>query len=170
MKYAIFSGMLYLSVILQTTLLPRVNPFGVQPDLVCALLVCLSATLGPVVGGIMGALTGLMLDLMFMSPGFYALEYLVVCVLIGFIASRLPFDRLLLPSVACFAGFTLKELITLSYLYLSRVEIDFSVVMGKLMLGGVYTVLLMLPLYQAVGALSKITLLPSGSVFGDDKR
>ncbi len=168
MKYAVFSVMLYLSVILQTTLLPRVNLFGVQPDLVCAVLVPASIVLGPAAGGLMGALAGLTLDLMFMAPGFWALQYLAVCLLIGFAASKLPFDRVLLPSAACFAGFTLKEIVTLMYLYLQRVEINFPIVISKLLLGGVFTVVLMLPLMQVSRAIARVSPAQGPSLFGDD--
>jgi rod shape-determining protein MreD len=171
MKYAIFSVMVYLSIILQTALFPRVNIFGVQPDLLSALLVSISIAAGPVVGAVMGSLTGLALDLMFMpSPGFYSLQYLVLCLLVGLLASRITYDRFLLPSITCFAGFTLKELITLAYLYLQRVEINFPVAIGKLLIGGVCTVALLIPLYQAVRAINNISLLPGPSIFGDDKR
>lgn len=169
MKYAIYSAMLYLGVILQTTLLPRVNLFGVQPDLLCALLVPISIVAGPIVGTVMGALTGLVLDLMFMHPGFYAVQYMLICLLAGLAASRVPFDRVFLPLIACFVCFVIKEMITLMYLYLNRVEINFAIAMSKLLLGGVMTVALTLPLHQLVRAFGKIHLTQDRSVFGNDR-
>jgi len=169
MKYAIYSGMLYIGVILQTTLFPRINLFGVRADILCALLIPISIVSGPVIGAVMGALTGLALDLMFMQPGFFATQYLIICLLAGFIATRVSFDRVFLPLVACFAGYVLKETITLAYLYLNRVEINFAIAMGKLLLGGAMTVALTLPLHQAVRAFSGIRLMQDHSVFGNDR-
>lgn len=170
MRHAINAAILYVAIILQTTLFPRVNLFGVQPDVVCAALVAISIVSGPVAGGIMGALAGLFLDLMFMHPGFYALQYLIICLLAGFAASRIPFGRFFLPAIACFACFTLKETVTLMYLYLNRVEINFAVAMGKLLLGGLFTVALYIPLHQAVRAVWGIRLGQDRGSFGEERR
>lgn len=170
MKYAIGSAMVYLAVILQTTLLPRLGFLGAQPDLLCAAAVAIAIAAGPVVGGIMGASAGLALDLMFMQPGFYSLQYLAICLIAGLAAQRIPFGRVILPAVACFVCFFLKELVSLMYLYLSRVEINFAVAMAKLLLSAAFTVALHIPLHQAVRAVWNLRLTQERSVFGNDRR
>lgn len=167
MKYGIYAGLLFLFLIVQTTLAPYIGILGVKPDIVGALLITLAITQGPFAGAVMGGSVGLIMDLMFMSPGFYALQYLILCLLAGFVSRSLRFDRLLMPALTGFAGFTLKEFVALVYLYFNRVEIEFSAALLKLLLGGAYTMVIMLPLYWGLLALNRLPFMRGAGTLGE---
>ncbi len=168
MRYAVYGALLYLAVILQTTLLQSFELLGVKPDLLCALVAALAIVSGPYAGAAVGGISGLMYDLLFMRPGFYAVQYMLIGLAGGVLARRIKFDRFFMPVLLCFTACAGKELLQLVYLYLLRVEINFPVALVKMLFGGAYTAALMIPVYLLIRALNSLPFMKAGQLLGGE--
>lgn len=166
MKYAVYSGLLFLAIVLQTTLMPELLILGVQADLLCVVLLCIAIRQGPFLGGLMGGICGLVLDLLFMRPGFYAVIYFALGFAGGFFPRRIRFDRWIMPALLCFALYSGKEFLQLIYLYFLRVDINFSVAVVKMLLGAAVTTALFIPVGWMLQGLHRFSFMQEGVFIG----
>lgn len=161
MRYAVYAILIFIAMILQTTVVPFLSILDIKPDLLCALLIPLALIQGPLTGAALGGICGLILDMMFMSGGFYCPVYTVLCAMAGMLGKRVKPDRFVIPALAGFIAYVLKDLVTLSYLFFGRVDILFSAALVKLLLGSVYTLILLLPIYWGLTALERLPFMRS---------
>lgn len=98
MKRLLFALVLVGTAIVQATLLPRVNPLVVGPDLVLGLVLVSSSLSGVPVGLLWAALGGLTLDVLTLDPvGTHALTLSLVAVTGGLARRQLFRSNLLSP-------------------------------------------------------------------------
>ena len=149
---ALFSvAVLYVAALMQMMLGPQLAVYGVEPDLVFATVVALSAVYGFLGGALAGAGVGFYLDLLFLCPGFYSLQYILSGAVAGLVSgggerkSRVV-QALLAGLSACFV----KELSILLSMYLERIVFDWWAILQKVLVGAVYTTLWTLALYFIV--------------------
>ncbi len=129
--------------IVQTILLPRFNPLEVQPDVLLAVLVWITADGDRYVGFCIGAVMGLMMDAMI---GVLPFLYLVSYPVMGYACARLTpllMDRLprpkfsgkwitlkrffqLIPSLTAVIMALLFQLVLVLYRYLNGVDVSFA--------------------------------------------
>ena len=96
--------LLLTAVVLQLTLLSRLNLPGATPDLVTVVVVALALALGPAAGAIAGFGAGLALDLVPPADGVVGVSALVLGV-VGYAAGSVldPVDRPVLPAIGVVA-------------------------------------------------------------------
>jgi len=97
-KRFLFALLLVGTATIQVTLLPRLNPLQVSPDLVLGLILVSSSLSGVVIGMGWAALAGLTMDLLTLEPlGSHGLALLLVAIIGGLARRRLLRSDLLLP-------------------------------------------------------------------------
>ncbi len=108
-KSLLFTVVLSLVVILQTTVLSGLQVRGVRPDLALLLLVFFSHILGPMEGKLMGFFLGLLRDFLSLSPlGFHAVVDTTVGHIFGFTKEKLYIDAISLPLILAAAATVIK--------------------------------------------------------------
>ncbi len=122
---------LFLTVVLQSTLLNSITLIGVKPDLVLVLVILTSNYSGKIKGEIMGFSAGLAEDFLSLSPfGFNALIKTVVGYLGGATEGKIFLDPLVVPAVFVLIGTIIKAFlgfILLAFFYPEKTDIIFSV-------------------------------------------
>lgn len=104
-RLAAFSLLTLGAVLLQTTLFERATLFGVAPDLILIVVICMALLEGPTVGAVSGFGAGLLRDLHLETPkGITALTYLVVGYVVGSVRPYVQSTSVLLPISAVFVG------------------------------------------------------------------
>ncbi len=112
-KGLLFTLILSVLVILQTTVFSGLQIRGVRPDLALLLLVFFSHILGPMEGKLMGFILGLVRDFLSLSPfGFHAVIDTTVGHLFGFTKEKLYIDAISLPLILAVAATIIKALWT----------------------------------------------------------
>jgi rod shape-determining protein MreD len=97
-KRLLFALLLVGTATVQVTLLPRLNPLEVGPDLVLGLVLVSSSLGGVAVGMIWAALAGFTLDLLTLEPlGSHGLALLLVAIIGGLARRRLFRSDLVVP-------------------------------------------------------------------------
>ena len=133
---------LLFSLVFQLTAAPYAEIFGVGPDLVFACVAALGAYGGFLRGSVYGAGVGFLMDVMFLSPGMYSLQYTLTGVVTGLFSSpRMSAARAAAIAVPVYA---LKELAVLFTQYLRRVAVGWSDSLLNILIGAAYTALMVL--------------------------
>jgi cell shape-determining protein MreD len=154
-------GIILFAYIAQTTILPRVAPLMVRPDLVLAVLVALTVDGDRYLGFCAGATIGLLLDTM---VGWLPFLYLIAYPLIGYFSARLtpwlvrrmPMPRRLealltpkrfrrvAPMLTALVLALFYELALMVYRYLNGVDVTFGAV-SMVLRSALYTGLAVFP-------------------------
>ncbi|MSS77185.1 rod shape-determining protein MreD [Anaerococcus sp. AGMB00486] len=115
----------FVSFILQITVFSKVDIFGANINLIIAMTIALSLTLGPKTGAYSGLIVGLLEDLMFADViGIRALSYFLIGTFVGNDRLRFKSDKntgLLLSFVFTFINFLFVGLIT--YLFKGDLQV-----------------------------------------------
>ncbi len=146
---------LYLAVVVQTAFGPSLAIFGVQPDLVFAMLVSICAFHSFFTGALLGTGVGLYMDMVFLTPGVYTLQYLIAGAFSGLVSIRKA-GRYIQPLLICLPTYFIKEVIQLAVLSLRGGAFVWSVVISKTLIGAVYTAALSFLFYLAFDLGKKI--------------
>ena len=93
------------ALILQTTLLPHLALFGVVPDLMLEVIICVALVRGPSSGALAGFAGGILRDLLLDAPtGLSALAYVSVGYVVGAVRPYVRSSSVAVPLVGVFAG------------------------------------------------------------------
>lgn len=159
-RIAPFILLLFL-VILQATLLNRLNILGIKPDLLLILVIFIGLYKGPIAGAWCGFLAGILLDLFSPAPlGTNALAKTVLGFLVGTVAPFLYFKAPLIQGFLLFIGMLLEGIILFILLSSLRLASSFSYSFLYIILpASLYTSLLTPPLFYVF---EKITPAPLG--------
>ncbi|MCL4516526.1 MAG: rod shape-determining protein MreD [Firmicutes bacterium] len=114
MHLVVIGLVLFISVILQATVLPHLQIFGIKPDLVSLVVVAFALFRGRYQGAAVGISGGLMID--FLRGDFLGLSALskgIVGFLLGTMEERVFNDDFIIPVVTAFAGTLADQLLFL---------------------------------------------------------
>lgn len=93
------------AVLFQTTVLPKMELFGVAPDLVLVLVICFALLEGPTSGSFVGFASGFLRDLLLDAPkGLTGLAYLIVGYVIGSVRPYVESTSVFVPIAGVFSG------------------------------------------------------------------
>lgn len=110
-KSILFTGIIILFVILQTTVLSEIQIRGVRPDFAFISLIFFSHVAGPMHGKIMGFTGGLVKDFVSLAPfGFHALIDTTVGHVYGFTREKVYIDPITLPVLLAVSATVIKAL------------------------------------------------------------
>ena len=145
MKYWVITAILVGNMILQSTLLPFLQVFGIQPDTLMVLVCCFGLLGGNYYGMFTGLAGGLLQDILYGGPvGMAALHYMLIGYLVGELYERIYLGKLLIPTLSAFGGSIVRGLLMMAYLYFTRVDISASVGLSLVILPeALYTALFM---------------------------
>ncbi len=122
---------LFITVILQSTVINQLTIIGVKPDLVLVLLILTSNYSGKTKGELMGFSAGLAEDFLSLSPfGFNALIKTVIGYLAGSTQGKIFLDPLLVPAFFIVAGTLIKAFlgfILLAFFFPEKLDMIFSI-------------------------------------------
>ena len=145
--------MLFLTLIFQLTLAPIIEIFGVEPDIVFAAVVAVGSCGGFFRGSVSGAGVGVIMDIMFLNPGLYSLQYTLTGLCSGlFRAER---TRFFLPVLFCMPVYAFKELVFLVVLYLRKVSVSWEGALFNIFIGTIYTAVFVLLITMLLNRMRK---------------
>lgn len=152
---------IFITIILQTTLLGNVAFRNVKPDLSLILIVLFSNYLGSIKGQLIGFSAGLVEDFLSLSPlGFSALNKLLIGYLSGKTEGKIFLDPIVVPSIFVFAGTLIKALLSFLLILIFLPENTNVLFSGKLFIEIVMNIILTPLLYIF---LKSVKLLPSSN-------
>lgn len=149
MRGLAFAGVLILSISLQSTILARLNLFGMIPDLILVITVCYGLLYGPVKGLFLGLAGGLLLDLA--GGGILGIHTLTKAVMgygAGFLEKTVFKDNILVPVISVTGATLIGEII--SYLILTAFDWQgrfFSHILFTVFPLSLYHIILTVPVY-----------------------
>jgi rod shape-determining protein MreD len=110
--YVLSYLILLAAFILQTTVVPHLKIFGVQPDLILIVVVTYAFLYGPVAGSIAGFFGGILQDMVLIRGiGFNALGKAIMGYLGGMVEKAMFADNIILIMIAIFLATILNQLI-----------------------------------------------------------
>jgi rod shape-determining protein MreD len=145
MKYWVIAAILVGNMIIQSTLLPFVQVYGIQPDTLMVLVCSFGLLGGSYYGVFTGLAGGLLQDVLYGGPiGIAALQYMIVGYLMGQLNERIFLGKILMPTLCAFGGSIVRGLFMMVYLYFKRVDISTDVGLSLVILPeALYTALFM---------------------------
>lgn len=103
-------GMLLSNMMLESTIIPRINIFGLRPDSIIPLIVSMSLVSGAAKGSMYGLAIGLVLDIYFSQYlGMFAAAYVFWGLFIGLFFDKYYAHNAFFPAIAGFLGYLFKE-------------------------------------------------------------
>ena len=141
---------LFAAVVLQLAIAPHIAIAGVSPDIVFAVVVSLASFAGFTKGTAFGAGVGFLMDMLFLRPGHFLLQYTISGALAGLISIKKA-ARFLQPVIICLSVYCVKEAITLIILSTQGAQIDWALVPGRIAIGAIYTAAVSFIVYIAAG-------------------
>lgn len=144
--------MLVVLYLLQTTVLEEISVAGIKPNIIILMPVFIGYKYGKIPGILMGFFTGLLLDMMEGSYlGFYALMYLLIGYLNGFVKKIYHKDYTVIPLFLIgISDLTLNLMFFISG-FLVRNRLDFFYYLIRIMLPElIYTVVISVLLYKGL--------------------
>ena len=134
MKQLFIAITIVLTYILQTTLMPEITVFGVQPDLSLIIICSIAFLFGSTSGGVVGFFLGIMLDFYYgRSIGINALLFLYIGVFLGSFNKKVFKDNYLV--ILVFMIFTTFLYETILYFYVAFVysqQVDLLVMLSNI--------------------------------------
>ena len=104
---------IFITLILQTTVLDRISFRDVKPDFVLIMIILISNYLGSIKGQLIGFFSGLVEDFFSLSPfGFSALIKTVIGYLSGKTESKIFLDPIVVPIIFVFTGTIIKSFLS----------------------------------------------------------
>lgn len=145
MKYWVIAVILFVNMILQSSLLPFLEVFGIQPDTLMVLVCCFGLLGGSYYGLFTGLVGGLLQDILYGGPiGLAALHYMLIGFLVGQLNERVYLGKLLIPILCAFGGSIVRGMLMMAYMYFMRIEFSASVALSLVILPeALYTALFM---------------------------
>ena len=118
---------IFLTIILQTTILGKFTFRGIKPDYVLIMVILISNYRGSIKGQLLGFTSGLIEDFLSLSPlGFNSLVNTVIGYLAGITSEKIFLDPILVPVVFIFIGTLLKTFLSfLIFLIFLKEKADF---------------------------------------------
>lgn len=146
---AISAPALLAALVAQLALADSIRIAGVEPDIVFAAVISLSSYLGFFAGGLAGAGVGMMMDVMFLSPGVYSLQYIAAGAVSGLIRPG-SVVRYLQPVLIGIPAYFAKELLLVVVLVIQGASFEWGIVLRQTLIGAAYTVAIAMVIFLIV--------------------
>lgn len=119
--------LIFLSILLQTTLIGKISIFGIKPDLPLALTVAIALLRGSLYGEIVGFISGFFFDISSGGPfiGIQSFSKTLIGYSIGLLRGRFYSDNIVTQSLSGFISIIADKLITLISLGLLLTNLPF---------------------------------------------
>lgn len=146
------SLIILINFLLQSTLFQYLELGGIAPNLLIIVTVSFALTKGKIEGAIIGFVSGLFLDIFFgHALGFYALVYMYIGYLNGFVYQSFYRESLLIPTIMVIISDFCYSIIVYFFTYLFRAKTEFfnyfsSIIIPQI----VYTTFITLFLYRII--------------------
>ncbi|MGI6174837.1 MAG: rod shape-determining protein MreD [Christensenellales bacterium] len=149
MKVLCMAGIVLLSVMLETAVLPNMTILGVAPDFLLCIVVSFALLDGSLFGALTGAAAGLLIDIACGSIlGFYALQYVIVGYLAGIPYKRMQVGRFFLPPIMAAVLYAVKTALLSILLFVTGSGVHIAAMwLYYVALGTLLTTILMLPVH-----------------------
>lgn len=149
MKVWVILGILILNLLLQSAFFPFLQLVGVKPDTLIMLVVSFSLLSGSNAGLLAGLAGGLMQDILYGGAvGYYALQYMTIGWLFGYMHGHILIGRFVLPAMFAAAAVMLRGIFMFVYMFFLRTDVPLYQMYAAVVIPeAVYTALLMPLLY-----------------------
>jgi len=116
MVYLLYGFLIFLALILQTTIIPYSLFYNIIPDLLLIIITLLAIYRGKTVGGVLGFITGLLQD--WFSGGLFginAISKTIVGYLFGFLKDHIYPQNIMVPPVGVAIATIINQLLVVSF-------------------------------------------------------
>ncbi len=138
MQYILEAFALLAALLLQLVLSPHIAIAGVSPDIIFAVVVSLASFAKFTRGTAYGAAVGFTMDMLFLRPGFFLLQYTLSGALAGLVSTQKS-TRFIQPILVCLPAYFVKEIITVIILNAQGAVVQWLPVAAKIGVGAIYT-------------------------------
>lgn len=140
---------LYLALIVQTTLIDYIKVFNIKPNLVLALIVCVALIRGDKEASFFGLAAGLLQDILCgLSIGPYALMGFIVGFALGGFNKRFYRDNVFVCAIITFVVSIIYEgIIILPTIPLSDYQLILQLIKSDIIVEALYNVVISIPVY-----------------------
>lgn len=157
MKVWVIVGILVGNLIVQSTLFPFIELYGVKPDSLMILVVSFALLAGNPNSAMIGLCGGLLQDFLFSKGvGFYALQYMLVGYLVGLVYGRVFTDKLFVPIFFVSVSAIFRGLFVFLWMYFAGVDVSFPWLFLRTILPeAIYTAIMTPVIYHYMNKLYK---------------
>jgi len=125
MKVLIIVGVLLGNLIIQSSLFPFIEIYGVKPDSLMALVISFALMAGNPTSAVVGLCGGLLQDILFgQNIGFYALQYMLVGYVVGLVYGKVFTGKVLIPVFFVGIASIFRGLFVFLWMYFSGVDVS----------------------------------------------
>ena len=163
------AAVLFAALVLQLVVAPRVAIAGVSPDIVFAAVVSMASYAQFIKGTAYGVGVGLIMDMLFLRPGHFLLQYTLSGALAGLMPNKKA-ARFFQPVIICLLVYLVKEIVTIITLAAQSASIDWAMIPAKIAIGAIYTAAVSFILYVAAGLVYKALGIKQGRAIIFDER
>jgi rod shape-determining protein MreD len=144
--------MLFVAVLLQTTVAPNIRILGANPDFALIIIVCVALMKGSEIGAVFGFLTGVLVAIALMEPfGLSAFVFVLVGYFAGRYAETADLSAGFAPLVTTFAATLLANVLFAMAQFLLEREVPMGFFLGRVLIPSlIINTLLAAPLYLLV--------------------
>lgn len=159
MSMLIWSGVLVITIIIQSTLIPLISIKGIHPDLLLVIVVSYALLSGKEYGAGMGFFAGLLQDLVSGSIfGINTLSKLATGYMFGLAERKVFKEHVLLPVLATLVATLFSGLVGIILLLIGGYKVDIAAaVMQNIMPLVGYNIIIAVPVHHVVYRLIKLT-------------
>lgn len=148
-KYFYFSIILYIMIIIQTTLLDYVKIYNIKPNLVLILIICITLIVGGIESAAFGLGAGLLVDILSGSSiGPHALAGFLVGFCLGGLNKRFYKDNISICVIVTFlVSIVYESIFNFTSASVKSIELLLYLIKSDILVEAVYNVILSVPIY-----------------------
>lgn len=125
MKVWIIAGILLGNLIIQSSLFPFIEVYGIRPDSLMVLVISFALRAGNPTSAVIGLCGGLLQDILFgQNIGFYALQYMLVGYLVGLVYGKVFTGKVLVPVFFVGIATVFRGLFAFLWMYFAGVDVS----------------------------------------------
>lgn len=115
---------LFVNILIQTSILPNITVLQFKPDTLLAVVVSFALLDGSLEGSLVGLCGGLLQDFILgKTVGFYALIYMIIGYIVGLLHKRVYTDIVFIPMLFSFLAYILKEFMVIVLLFVFKTKV-----------------------------------------------
>ncbi|NLO83260.1 MAG: rod shape-determining protein MreD [Clostridiales bacterium] len=147
MKGWVICGILLGNVILQSSLFPFIQIYGVQPDSLAVLVVSFALLAGNPTSAVVGFFGGLLQDILYgQGVGIYALQYMLAGYIVGLVYGKVFADKMLVCMFFVVLTVFFRELLVFIQLFFTGLDVSLYKALLTVILPEIAYTLLITPL------------------------
>ncbi|MFO7153703.1 MAG: rod shape-determining protein MreD [Caldicoprobacter oshimai] len=135
MKVWVIAGILLGNLIVQSSLFPFIEVYGVRPDSLMVLVISFALLTGNPTSAVVGLCGGLLQDILFgQNIGFYALQYMLIGYLVGLIYGKVFAGKSLIHVFFVGVATIFRGLFAFLWMYFAGMDVSFQRLFLKVVL------------------------------------